>query len=192
MCELFGVSAQRAGGYASGLPLLAVLLVVSLACAQEGVDMHHFVRQGAVALGADPLSAASRTAFYAARGFSAAAIGSYAEACGFSFGMQNAGGGAVRTRLADWHAVGADGTRIGFTPPEDWDAQWERAGVPQAARIAFRWAQFQAENVFEPGDWIMGMATLAARPAAPFRLVARYRDAKGDHEIVIEQLACAD
>jgi hypothetical protein len=171
------------------------LLLVTLAlpaAAQEGVDMRHLAWQGAVALGANPLPAATRTAFYAARGFSAAAIRPYAQACGFSFGMQNGGGGAVRTRLADWHAVGADGARIGFTPPESWDVQWGKAGVPQAARIAFKWAQFQAENVFEPGDWIMGMATLAARPAAPFRLVARYRDAKGDHEIVLEQLACAD
>lgn len=171
------------------------LLLVTLAlpvAAQEGVDMRHLVRQGAVALGANPLPAAARTAFYAARGFSAAAIRPYAQACGFSFGMQNGGGSALRTRLADWHAVGADGQHVALHPPADWDARWEKAGVPQAARIAFKWAQFQAENVFAPGDWIMGMATLAARPAAPFRLVARYRDARGDHEIVLEQLACAD
>lgn len=172
--------------------LLAVMLCAVPAAAQDGVDMRHFVRQGYVALGANPLTAATRTAFYAARGFSAAAIRPYAQACGFSFGMQNAGGLAVRTRLADWHAVGADGRRVALRPPEEWDARWEQAGLPTAARIAFRWAQFQAENLFEPGDWIMGMATLSARPAAPFRLVARYRDAKGDHEIVLDQLACAD
>jgi hypothetical protein len=171
--------------------LAAALLFTAAAAAQEGIDMRYLVRQGPVALGVNPLTASSRTAFYAARGFSAAAIRPYAEACGFSFGMQNAGGGTVRARLADWYAIGADGKRSALRLPETWDAQWEKTGVPQAARIAFRWAQFQTENVFEAGDWIMGMATLAERPAAPFRLVARYRDPKGDHEIVLENLACA-
>ena len=76
-------------------------------------------------------------------------------------------------------------------PPEAWDAQWEKAGVSQTARIAFRWAQFQADNTFEPGDWIMGMATLESVPTAPFRLIARYHDNKGDHEIVLDKLECA-
>jgi hypothetical protein len=37
----------------------------------------------------------------------------------------------------------------------------------------------------------MGMATLAAPPKSPFRLIANYRDSGGDHEIVIEQINCA-
>ncbi|MEW6165912.1 MAG: hypothetical protein AB1642_12700 [Pseudomonadota bacterium] len=171
--------------------LLAGLLA-GTAAAQDGMEMRHLVRNDTIVLGANPLTSASRTAFYTARGFPAAAIRPYAEACGFSFGMQNAGASGIRTRLADWHVVGADGRRIAFRPPEAWDIDWGKAGLPPAARIAFRWAQFQSENLFEPGDWIMGMATLEMRPAVPFRLVARYRDEKGNHEIVLDQLACAD
>lgn len=154
--------------------------------------MRYLVRQGPVALGVNPLTASSRTAFYVARGFPETAIQPYAEACGFSFGMQNMGTATLVTRLSDWHAVGADGRRVALRLPEAWGGDWERAGVPQAARIAFRWAQFQSENIFEPGDWIMGMATLDAAPSAPFRLVARYHDDKGDHEIVLDKLSCAN
>jgi len=175
---------------------LALLLGLSLAMpgarAEEAVEWRHRATQGAATLTANPLGTASRASFYIGRGFAASAIQPYAEACGFSFGMQNAGGAALTTRLADWHAIGADGRRIALRLPQDWDAEWARAGVPQAARIAFRWAQFQAENTFAPGDWIMGMATLAERPRAPFRLVAPYFDDKGNHAIVLDRLACAD
>lgn len=161
------------------------------AVAQDGMEMRYYARQGEVALGVNPLTVAARKAFYEARGFSASMIRPYAEACGFSFGLQNASSQAIRASLADWHAVGADGERIAFTLPETWDAQWERAGASSAARIAFKWAQFQTTNNFEPGDWIMGMATLKSVPKAPFRLVARYRDNKGDHEILLDKLECA-
>jgi hypothetical protein len=176
--------------------LLAGLTAVAIPAARadepaDDTEWRHRASHRAVTLTANPLGTASRMAFYAARGFTKAAVRPYAQACGFSFGMQNGGSSALSTRLTDWHAIGADGRAIRLRLPEAWDAAWEKAGVPQAARIAFHWAQFQAENVFEPGDWIMGMATLEAPPSAPFRLVARYRDDKGNHEIVLDKLACA-
>jgi hypothetical protein len=161
------------------------------ACAEGEIEWRFQARRGDVALTANPLSQASRTAFYVARGFAAETIRPYAQACGFSFGMQNGGQQPLTTRLTDWTAIGADGRKIPLRLPETWDAQWEKAGVSQAARIAFRWAQFQAANTFEPGDWIMGMATLESVPSTPFRLIARYRDHKGDHELVLDKLQCA-
>ena len=171
--------------------LLVCLLVAGNIAAQDGMEMRYLVRQGAVALSVNPLTPSTRQAFYTARGFTAIAIRPYATTCGFSFGIQNSTDQTIRTSLPDWHAVGADGVRIAFTLPETWDAQWGKAGVPQAARIAFKWAQFQAENVFEPGDWIMGMATLDAPLPGSFRLVARYHDEKGNHEIVLDKLSCS-
>lgn len=173
------------------LRLLPAVLFVGNAIAQDGMEMRHFVRQGAVALGVNPLPPSTRKAFYVARGFSEAEIRPYADACGFSFGMQNATDRRIQVTLPDWQVIGADGTRIAFTPTETWDTRWEKTGVPPAARIAFKWAQFQTENVFEPGDWIMGMATLRSDPKPPFRLVARYHNSKGNHEIVLESLECA-
>ena len=38
----------------------------------------------------------------------------------------------------------------------------------------------------------MGMATLASAPKPPFRILARYRDNQGDHELQLDKLHCAD
>lgn len=173
---------------------VCLILLASIALsshAEEEIEWRHQARRGGVVLKANPLGHGSRTAFYAARGFSTDAIQPYAQACGFSFGMQNGDSVAIRARLADWRVVDANGRSIGFRLPESWDADWRQAGIPPSARIAFRWAQFQADNSFESGDWIMGMATLEATPAAPFRLIARYHDNKGDHKIVLDKLECA-
>lgn len=159
--------------------------------AAEDIEWRHRATHGAVILTANPLGAAQRTAFYLARGFAETAIRPYAQACGFSFGMRNTGPKPARTTLADWHAVGADGRRVHLRPPAEWDAQWAKARVPEPARIAFRWAQFQAENTFEAGDWIMGMATLESPLPGSFRLVARYHDDTGPHDIFLNPLSCA-
>jgi hypothetical protein len=169
---------------------IGTLAVAAAGQAVEG-EWSHQGRHAGVTLGVMPLTAQWRSAFYVNRGFPAEVIQPYAAACGLSFGLRNAGEAPVDARLADWRAVGADGQQIPLPLPETWEAQWAAAGVPQPARIAFRWAQFQSESHFEPGDWIMGMATLSAVPAAPFRLIARYRDAGGEHEIVVDKLACA-
>ena len=169
---------------------IGTLAVAAAGQAVEG-EWSHQGHHAGVTLGVMPLTAQWRSAFYVNRGFPAEVIQPYAAACGLSFGLRNAGEAPVDARLADWRAVGADGQQIPLRLPETWEAQWAEAGVPQPARIAFRWAQFQSESHFEPGDWIMGMATLSAVPAAPFRLIARYRDAGGEHEIVVDKLACA-
>lgn len=171
--------------------LLAAFAMLASACiADEDIDWRHRASQDGVTLSASPLSRAQRTAFYMARGFTESSIRPYAQACGFSFGMQNGGTGTLSTRLADWRAVSADGRTVSLRLPAEWDLQWSEAQVPEPARIAFRWAQFQAENTFDAGDWIMGMATLDAPPPGSFRLIARYHDGKGSHEIALEHLAC--
>lgn len=175
-------------------PLIVCALLGSasqIARADDDTTWTHRAVQGAVTLTANPLGRESRTAFYGARGFPEATIRPYAQACGFSFGMHNNGANTLITRLADWHVVSADGKQVALRLPETWDTAWAKSGVSEDARIAFRWAQFQAENTFEPGDWIMGMATLEIPLSGTFRLVARYRDNKGIHEIVLDKLSCA-
>ena len=172
--------------------LLASLTMLAGVCrADDDIEWRHRATQGAVTLAANPTDRGSRTAFYTARGFAVESIQPYAHACGFSLRMQNGGATSLSTRLDDWRAVGIDGRVVRLRLPVEWDLQWSRAQVPEAARIAFRWAQFQAENTFEPGDWIMGMATLETPLPGTFRLVARYHDEKGSHEIVLDKLACS-
>lgn len=139
-----------------------------------------------VVLTVKPLSREQTLAFYTARGFSVTTIAPYAKACVIGFTFRNDGPTALRFRLADWRA----GTEVRFRPLTDWDAAWEKNGVPQAARIAFRWAQFPPEQEFETGDWIMGMAALERRITGSFRVTARYSDNKGEHEIVSDAVKC--
>lgn len=129
-------------------------------------------------------------AFYQARGFAAETVAPYTAACGFAFELRNTGKSSVRLRLADWRAAGkAGGAR--FTLPDDWDAEWQRRGATEPARVAFRWAQFPAEQEFAPGDWIMGMATLERRLAGPFRLTLRFSEKQRQHEIALDNVTCA-
>lgn len=176
------------------LVMFLIAIATPVVFADGGINWRHRATQGGVSLTANPLGAEQRTAFYLARGFPAESIRPYAQTCGFSFGLQNSGARTLVTHLSDWRAVGADGKTVLLRLPETWDADWQAAAVSPAARIAFRWAQFQSTNTFEPGDWIMGMASFATPPVAPFRLVALYRHLEGDqtvHEIILDQLACA-
>lgn len=173
------------------LAIFAAFAMQAAVChAVEDIEWRHRAAREGVTLTANPLTAEQRTAFYIARGFSEVAIRPYAQTCGFSFGMRNASARPVHTVLADWHAIGGDGRRVRLRPPAAWDTDWVSTNVSAPARIAFRWAQFQAENRFEAGDWIMGMATLESPLPGRFRLIARYRDEKGSHEIVLDKLAC--
>ena len=172
--------------------VFAVFVMRAGAClAADEIEWLHRAARGGVTLTANPLTAAQRTAFYLARGFAEPAIRPYAQACGFSFAMRNSGAGPVRTALADWQAVGADGRRAGLRPPAAWGAEWVRANVTEPARVAFRWAQFQADLAFAPGDWIMGMAALERRPDGAFRLNIPLSLDRRRHEITLDALACA-
>ena len=161
--------------------------------AQDGdIRWQHRAQPDKVSLMANPLGTAARLSFFEGRGFSAAVIRPYAQACGFSFGMLNEGTETVTAELGSWRAVDADGREIAFRLPEEWADGWRQAAVSEPARIAFRWAQFQVANRLAPGDWIMGMATLKAVARSPLRVVARYRDNRGEHEIQLDNLRCAD
>lgn len=143
-----------------------------------------------VSLSVTPLTRSQGTAFFVARGFAPDQIAAYAHTCGFSFSFENRERTALRFRLADWSAE-AGGHVLRFVPSSRWEEEWERLGVTRPARIAFRWAQFPDAHEFARGDWIMGMATLAQRPAGEFRLVARFADGGTTFELPIDNVACA-
>ena len=170
--------------------LFAILLAITaLPAAAQSRSAQHGERDG-VEVKATPLTRPAVLAFYQARGFSAQAISPYADACVFSFELRNTTRKTLRLRLADWRAQTAAGT-LRFRLPQSWEAEWTRRGVGEPARIAFRWAQFQAEQEFAPGDWIMGMAAVERRHDGRFRLVIPYTIGNRNHEIAIDNVACA-
>lgn len=174
------------------LMMIAVTLPSLSAFAQEAGDIEwrYHVQRGAVTLKLNPLGNAQRQAFYVARGFTAEQIAPYARSCGFSLGFLNNSAQELHTDLRNWYAVDRTGQKTSLRLPEAWDAEWSRHQLASTQRIAFRWAQFQRENTFEPGDWIMGMATLETPVGGPFRLVAPYRLGQEIQEISIDELRC--
>ena len=171
--------------------LIHLAPVALVARAEDAIQWRHLAQANGISLSANPLTEDARTAFYLARGFTAASIQPYARRCGFSIGMQNGSETPIRTSLADWRVVDAAGQQIPLNLPANWDAEWAKASIAPPARLAFRWAQFQADNDLAPGDWIMGMATLDGEPMPPFRLIAAYHDDNGDHDLELDALVCA-
>lgn len=142
-------------------------------------------------LGVSRLSPGQVHAFYRARGFDSEAAAEYAAACVFQMVLRNdAAGGTLASRLADWRIRTAAGTQR-FVPLEAWEREWSRRGVSEAARIAFRWAQFPAVQDFAPGDWIMGMVALTPRPKGTFELDYTWSIDGISHRGTLRGLECA-
>jgi hypothetical protein len=145
-----------------------------------------------VNLGVSRIGPAQARAFYRARGFDAAAATHYADACVLQLVLRNdAGGGSLSYRLADWRIVSGKDVQH-FVPLETWEQEWARRSVSAPARIAFRWAQFPAAHTFAAGDWIMGMAALAPRPEGKFDLNYEWSIDDVSHRGTLSSLGCAD
>ena len=145
-----------------------------------------------VSLSVAQISPAQALAFYRARGFEPDAAAHYAAACVFQLVLRNeAADGTLTSRLASWR-VRTETAAQRFVPLESWEGEWERRGVAEPARIAFHWAQFPAEQQFEPGDWIMGMAALSPRPQASFDLNYQWSIDGIFHRGTLSGLRCAD
>jgi hypothetical protein len=130
-------------------------------------------------------------AFYLSRGFAAEDAELYATACVFMTVLRNdAAPGALDFRLADWE-VRVRGERRALRPVEDWLALWRQRGVPEPARIAFRWAQFPPEQEYERGEWNQGMLAVGLPPGERFDLAARWQVAGKTYEGVLTDVRCA-
>ncbi len=130
-------------------------------------------------------------AFYINRGFPAETVERYARSCVYMTVLRNdAAPGEVVFRLADWRVVSEGQAR----PPiriEEWMAYWDGLGLPEPARIAFRWAQFPPEQEYAPGEWNQGMLTTGLPPGGRFDLIARWSVAGKQYEGKLEDVHCA-
>ncbi|WP_051132329.1 hypothetical protein [Thioalkalivibrio sp. AKL19] len=131
-------------------------------------------------------------AFFRARGFGTEHADRIAGHCVFQAVLRNHGQrAAIEVDLHDWRSHGPEGnTRP--RPDRDWQATWAQEELPEAARIAFRWALFPGEHRFEPGDWLMGMVLFDHPPDTPFDLTLRWRMAGEVRQARLPGLRCAD
>ncbi len=131
-------------------------------------------------------------AFYQARGFAAAAAERYAAECVFMTVVRNVGDTPIRHRLADWRYVTADQVPRTIRSKAEWERLWRHLEVPEAARIAFNWAQFPATQTFAPGDWNQGMTTYSVPRGGEFDLRVTWRAGGATHSTTLEKVRCAN
>lgn len=130
-------------------------------------------------------------AFYLNRGFPPQAVERYASACVYMTVLRNdAASGELSFRLADW-SVQSEGQSRPPKSVEDWMPQWQALELSEAARIAFRWAQFPPEQEYAVGEWNQGMLTTGLPPGSRFNLIARWTVAGKTYEGKLENVVCA-
>lgn len=130
-------------------------------------------------------------AFYLNRGFPAAAAERYAMACVFMAVLRNdAAPGELTFRLEDWRIKTASREAA---PPSvaAWMAQWNEMGLADAAKIAFRWAQFPPDQEYAVGEWNQGMLAAGSPADGRFHLIARWTVAGRSYQGVLEDVVCA-
>jgi hypothetical protein len=130
--------------------------------------------------------------FYGARGFAPDAVELMATRhCFFQTVLRNESAGvAIHFNLREWK-VHASGTEQPLKLVADWLPEWERRGVSEPARTAFRWALFPAEQSYEVGDWNMGMITLAHVAGGRFDLRAQWHENNERRETTLRGVRCA-
>lgn len=130
--------------------------------------------------------------FYAARAFPREAIEHLATRhCVFQTILRNeSGSAAIRFNLADWRVKTEAGTQ-GLKLVREWLPEWERRGVPESGRLAFRWALFPTEHTYEIGDWNMGMTTYALPLGTRFDLRVVYWRGRERRVFTLPGVRCA-
>jgi hypothetical protein len=131
-------------------------------------------------------------AFYVARGFDLADADVYAGACVYMTVLRNdTAPGELDFRLSEWEIQHHEEV-LALPPLDDWLAQWAARGVPDSARLAFRWAQFPSEQSYAPGEWNQGMLATGLPPGGRFDLIARWTIADQTYEGRLDDVRCTD
>lgn len=132
--------------------------------------------------------------FFEARGFTpgvAARIGAF---CVMQTIVRNVArtddAGAFTVRLSQWRVVHS-GQEVAVDDKHRWLEDWSGKVVSEAARVAFRWALFPAEQTFAPGDYGWGMTMLAVPPGGTADVMLVWTDDNGRHSGWIRGLVCA-
>jgi hypothetical protein len=131
-------------------------------------------------------------AFYVNRGFELADADVFAEACVYMTVLRNdAAPGELEFRLSDWQIRHVGESRA-IPTLDSWLSQWQARGVPDAAQLAFRWAQFPSEQRYARGEWNQGMLAIGLPPSSRFDLIARWTLADQTYEGRLVDVVCTD
>jgi hypothetical protein len=131
--------------------------------------------------------------FFQARGFSGEQAEPLARDCLFQATLRNQATSptAITVDLGQWRVIAKDSPPRPPKLEQQWQPQWQQSGVSQAARLAFRWALFPTRQIFQPGDWNMGMITLGLTPGEGFDLVITWQEQDTPKSLRLTGLHCA-
>lgn len=118
-------------------------------------------------------------AFFQGRGFSQKLANDIANSCVLQAIGKNVSGEKLNFSISydmrDWQVLLPSGSQ-GIKLKEQWDKSWPNDEVNASARIAFRWATFPTEQIFEPeGDYNWGMISFGLVPGAIFDLEVKWQ-----------------
>jgi hypothetical protein len=131
-------------------------------------------------------------AFYIARGFDLVDAEVFASACVYMTVLRNvSAAGEISFRLADW-SLAEDSHEQALPSLDTWLDRWEERGVPSAARLAFRWAQFPPEQSYARGEWNQGMLATGLAPGRRFDLIARWTVDGQPYQGRLTDVACTE
>jgi hypothetical protein len=114
-----------------------------------------------------------QTAFYAARGFPAAAIQKITATCFLTAGVYNRSSQVVWLELSEWQLADTAGKAVERISRAQWDQSWRELDVPLASRATFGWTQLPESRDLQPGEPVGGNIAVRA-PQGPFTLRARF------------------
>ena len=177
------------------LPLLAIA-GVERGQDENGLQSWH-LQQGALSLKLIQRTPDQTRAFFLARGFPREAANEIAIACVLQTIGRNLSGAEKPVSLGydlhDWH-IRHQGKLQPIRLKEDWAEAWKnRPEIPEAARIAFRWATFPTRQQFEPGgDYNWGMTSFGLPPGSRFDLQLRWQENGQPKSAWIENLQCPE
>ena len=177
------------------LPLLATA-GVERGQDENGLQSWH-LQQGALSLKLIQRTPDQTRAFFLARGFPREAANEIATACVLQTIGRNLSGAEKPVSLGydlhDWR-IRHQGKLQPIRLKEDWAEAWKnRPEIPEAARIAFRWATFPTRQQFEPGgDYNWGMTSFGLPPGSRFDLQLRWQENGQPKSAWIENLQCPE
>ena len=130
--------------------------------------------------------------FYLSRGFSLKQIEPYTTSCVFMTVLRNDSAPGALHFKRDNLKVSQGGKQHSLVSVEDWMQRLKDINSKQSATIAFRWAQFPIDQVFEPGgDWNQGMVSVGLSPESRFDALVSWDIDGKMFEIKLEGVECA-
>jgi len=138
-------------------------------------------------------------AFYVNRGFTLDQIAEYADSCVFMTVLRNdSATKSIHFVRSQWQLLVTDEHDQVQTKRlrsvKDWLDQFiqNKNRVKKPALIAFRWAQFPPEQVYQPGgDWNQGMLSMGLSAKRKFDLIAKWDGNSQTFQAKLEGVQCA-